>query len=179
MQGGGRGSPRLAWSMPPGVGVLEISRVGARWRGRFRIFSARHRSRTKVSHAENSGMTMLFFSLEVAPVSEGILSHPQERPATHAASGAAARGVLVFSLVCLVPVVRAYVARACVGRWTGQPRMPPQERQHEGLGGIRGILSHTLERRGGFVAFPAFVRFLACGKGCVIMCFRDFPDCRR
>ena len=36
--------------------------VGARWRGRFRIFSARHCSRTKVSHAENSGMTMLFFS---------------------------------------------------------------------------------------------------------------------
>ena len=34
--------------------------VGARWRGRFRIFSARHCSRTKVSHAENSGMTMLF-----------------------------------------------------------------------------------------------------------------------
>ena len=31
-------------------------------------------------------------------------------------SGAAARGVLVFSLVCLVPVVRAYVAGACVGR---------------------------------------------------------------
>ena len=25
------------------------------------------------------------------------------------------------------------VAGACVGRWTGQPRMPPQERQHEGL----------------------------------------------
>ena len=46
--------------------------VGARWRGRFRIFSARHCSRTKVSHAENSGMTMLFFSLEVAPVSEGV-----------------------------------------------------------------------------------------------------------
>ena len=48
--------------------------VGARWRGRFRIFSARHCSRTKVSHAENSGMTMLFFSLEVAPVSEGVLT---------------------------------------------------------------------------------------------------------
>ena len=43
--------------------------VGARWRGRFRIFSARHCSRTKVSHAENSGMTMLFFFLGVAPVS--------------------------------------------------------------------------------------------------------------
>ena len=25
------------------------------------------------------------------------------------------------------------IAGACVGRWTGQPRMPPQERQHEGL----------------------------------------------
>ena len=25
------------------------------------------------------------------------------------------------------------VAGACVGRWTGQPRMPPRERQHEGF----------------------------------------------
>ena len=25
------------------------------------------------------------------------------------------------------------VAGACVGRWTGQPRMPPRERLHEGL----------------------------------------------
>ena len=66
-------------SWQPEIGMEHASRgrrsgnkgVGARWRGRFRIFSARHRSRTKVSHAENSGMTMLFFSLEVAPVSEG------------------------------------------------------------------------------------------------------------
>ena len=66
-------------SWRPEIGMEHASRgrrsgnkgVGARWRGRFRIFSARHCSRTKVSHAENSGMTMLFFSLEVAPMSEG------------------------------------------------------------------------------------------------------------
>ena len=51
----------------------------------------------------------------------GGMCWPVDRPATHAAAGAAARGVLVFSLVCLVFVVRAYVAGACVGRWTGQP----------------------------------------------------------
>ena len=56
-------------SWQPEIGMEHASRgrrsgnkgVGARWRGRFRIFSARHRSRTKVSHAENSGMTMVFF----------------------------------------------------------------------------------------------------------------------
>ena len=79
-------------SWQPEIGMEHASRgrrsgnkgVGARWRGRFRIFSARHCSRTKVSHAENSGMTMLFFSLEVAPVSErdsftrsGAASQPQ------------------------------------------------------------------------------------------------------
>ena len=36
----------------------------------------------------------------------------------------------------LSPFVLRVVAGACVGRWTGQPRMPPQERQHEGLGGL-------------------------------------------
>ena len=66
-------------SWQPEIGMEHASRgrrsgnkgVGARSRGRFRIFSARHCSRTKVSHAENSGMTMLFFSLAVAPVSKG------------------------------------------------------------------------------------------------------------
>ena len=33
----------------------------------------------------------------------------------------------------LLPFVLRAVAGACVGRWTGQPRMPPQERLHEGL----------------------------------------------
>ena len=33
----------------------------------------------------------------------------------------------------LLPFVLRVVAGACVGRWTGQPRMPPRERQHEGL----------------------------------------------
>ena len=67
-------------SWRPEIGMEHASRgrrsgnkgVGARWRGRFRIFSARHCSRTKVSHAENSGMTMLFFSLGIAPVSGGV-----------------------------------------------------------------------------------------------------------
>ena len=43
------------------------------------------------------------------------------------------------------------VAGACVGRGSGQPRMPPQERRHEGLGGDWGILSHALERSFGAV----------------------------
>ena len=36
----------------------------------------------------------------------------------------------------LLPFVLRVVAGACVGRGSGQPRMPPQERQHEGLGGL-------------------------------------------
>ena len=35
----------------------------------------------------------------------------------------------------LLPFVLRVVAGACVGRWTGQPRMPPRER----LRGVRGI----------------------------------------
>ena len=58
-------------SWQPEIGMEHASRgrrsgnkgAGARWRGRFRIFSARHCSKTKVSHAENSGMTMLHFFL--------------------------------------------------------------------------------------------------------------------
>ena len=71
----------------PEIGMEHASRgrrsgnkgVGARSRGRFRIFSARHCSRTKVSHAENSGMTMLFFSWRLLRCRRGILSHPLER----------------------------------------------------------------------------------------------------
>ena len=33
----------------------------------------------------------------------------------------------------LLPFVLRVVAGACVGRGSGQPRMPPRERQHEGL----------------------------------------------
>ena len=36
----------------------------------------------------------------------------------------------------LSPFVLRVVAGACVGRGSGQPRMPPRERQHEGLGGL-------------------------------------------
>ena len=45
----------------------------------------------------------------------------------------------------LLPFVLRVVAGACVGRWTGQPRMPPRERLHEGLG---GGLFHMLRRDG-------------------------------
>ena len=53
----GRLAAREAWSMPPGVGVLEIRAwepAGAGDSGYF--------PRGIVCHAENSGMTMLFFS---------------------------------------------------------------------------------------------------------------------
>ena len=68
---------------------------------------------------------------------------PVDRPATHAAAGAAARGVLIFFVWgdYFAFGLRA-VAGAWVGRWTGQPRMPPQERRHEGLGGLGGFF-HT------------------------------------
>ena len=73
---------------------------------------------------------------------------------TAAAGGAAARGVRgiggLFHMLrsgstrgfdflfwgALLPFVLRVVAGACVGRRSGQPRMPPQERQHEGLGGL-------------------------------------------
>ena len=81
----------------------------------------------------------------------GSMCWPRERPATHAAAGAAARGALIFCfgdcftrpelgndrgfgfVGALLPFVLRVVAGACVGRGSGQPRMPPRERQHEGL----------------------------------------------
>ena len=167
-------------SWQPEIGMEHASRgrrsgnkgVGARWRGRFRIFSARHCSRTKVSHAENSGMTMLFFSWRLLRCRRGILSHARERPGTHAAAGAAARGIRGEELgEALLP----FVLRACCGGmcWpvdrpathaaagaaargvrgglfhthgSGQTRMPPQS---DGMRGflVWGILSHAQERR--------------------------------
>ena len=52
----------------------------------------------------------------------------------------------------LLPFVLRAVAGACVGRGSGQPRMPPQERQHEGLevGGfnpLRGATTGVVMRR--------------------------------
>ena len=213
-------------SWQPEIGMEHASRgrrsgnkgVGARWRGRFRIFSARHCSRTKVSHAENSGMTMLFFSLEVAPMSEGdsftgsgvggtrgfnflfwglfhtlgsdatrtnalfgfvggavvvcseggcgSMCWPVDRPATHAAAGAAARGALIFLFWGGLSHAQEWMRTRGLGvggliRCAGRPRewscgaVPPQERWHEGgwflfflwrlLRCRRGILSHARE----------------------------------
>ena len=132
-------------SWQPEIGMEHASRgrrsgnkgVGARSRGRFRIFSARHCSRTKVSHAENSGMTMLFFSWR-------LLRCRREWEREH-------EGGLI----------------RCAGRpqeWSFGA-VPPQERWHEGgwflfflwrlLRCRRGILSHPQERtaRGGWFLF--------------------------
>ena len=69
-----------------------------------------------------------------------------------------------------MPFVLKVVARACVGRRSGQPRMPPRERQHEGLGGDWGILSHarslgttqTTQRGGALLPFVLRVVAGAC-----------------
>ena len=83
------------------------------------------------------GGWFLFFLWRLLRCRRGILSHPQERPATHAAAGAAARGALIFCFWgALLPFVLRVVAGACVGRRTGQPRMPPQERLHEEFRGL-------------------------------------------
>ena len=82
---------------------------------------------------------------------------PQERTA---------RGGFCFGGRALLPFVLRVVAGACVGRWTGQPRMPPQERLHEGLGGLGdcftcpelGNDTETTQRGRGAVA--------VCFEGC-------------
>ena len=97
-------------SWQPEIGMEHASRgrrsgnkgVGARWRGRFRIFSARHCSRTKVSHAENSGMTMLFFSWRLlrcrgCVLTTGVVMRRR------AASGETARGGFVLG-DCFTPL---------------------------------------------------------------------------
>ena len=43
----------------------------------------------------------------------------------------------LFLWGALLLFVLRVVAGACVGRWTGQPRMPPRERLHEGVGFLR------------------------------------------
>ena len=148
-------------SWQPEIGMEHASRgrrsgnkgVGARWRGRFRIFSARHCSRTEVSHAENSGMTMLFFSLEdCSGVGGGFFHHALER--LHSRGRATtewmARGaVAVF-------VLRVCCASMCWPVDRPGPRMPPQERQHEGLGG----LFHMLWRDATSINALCFKRFV-------------------
>ena len=134
-------------SWQPEIGMEHASRgrrsgnkgVGARWRGRFRIFSARHCSRTKVSHAENSGMTMLFcfFSFTpaggIAPVS-GCVDHGSGHSAPFRLRRDGTRRLVFLFGGC------SGVGGECVHtHGSGQPRMPPRERRHEGLGGIGGI----------------------------------------
>ena len=174
-------------SWQPEIGMEHASRgrrsgnkgVGARWRGRFRIFSARHCSRTKVSHAENSGMTMLFFSLAVAPMSEGDF---------FTCSGAAARGVrglgdfftrsgvdgtrgLVFRATCRLRRGRHEGVGFCFFL-EGCSRCPPERHGDEEVL-VWGIFLHALLRRDGaetpqilrLSCFSAGGRYFAGGWG--------------
>ena len=101
----------------------------------------------------------------------GSMCWPVDRPATHAAAGAAARGALIFCFGdCFTrPGVDGTRGLGVGGliRCAGRPRewscgaVPPQERWHEGgwflfflwrlLRCRRGILSHALERPFGAV----------------------------
>ena len=49
----------------------------------------------------------------------------------------------------LLPFVLRVVAGACVGRRTGQARMPPRERRHDGLGGLGVSFRATCRLRRG------------------------------
>ena len=98
----------------------------------------------------------------------GSMCWPVDRPATHAAAGAAARGALIFLFLGVLSHAREWMAREGLGvggliRCARRPRewsfgaVPPQERWHEGgwflfflwrlLRCRRGILSHAQERR--------------------------------
>ena len=149
-------------SWQPEIGMEHASRgrrsgnkgVGARWRGRFRIFSARHCSRTKVSHAENSGMTMLFFSLEVAPVSEG-----------DSFTGSELGNDIGWAMGALLP----FVLRACCGSMCWPVDRPATHaaldwgplREHVlTTGVVRHACRHRVTARGvfGFVGGRCFTR---------------------
>ena len=138
------------------------------WRRRFRTFSFRLREMM-------SGMTMgqerLPFVLRAVAGGEGLTHGSGQTRMPPQSDGT--RGFW-FCGGALLPFVLRAVAGACVGRWTGQPRMPPRERLHEGLGGDWGILSHAREwmaprpaagqaRRGRFLFF--LWRLLRCRRG--------------
>ena len=127
--------------------------VGARWRGRFRIFSARHCSRTKVSHAENSGMTMLFFSWRLLQCRRGILSRPQERRHEE---------VLVFFGDCSGVGV-------CVDHGSGHTAPCRLRRgRHEEVLVFFGDCSGV---GGGIVSHPRSLGTTQRGRGAVAVCF--------
>ena len=187
--------------------------VGARWRGRFRIFSARHCSRTEGQprgkfrnddvvfffggcsgvggewEREHEGGLIRcagrprewsmrrratsgemargdkFFSWRLLRCRRGILSHPRERPATHAAAGAAARGALIFCFGgALLPFVLRAVAQASARRWSVHTL------RIAGGPAIRGVLIF-------FVLEDSFTRSGATRRG--LTRFFVFYDSRR
>ena len=123
----------------------------------------------------------------------GILSHALERRDEYYA-------LFVFLVLwgALLPFVLRVVAGACVGRGSGQPRMPPRERQHEGLGGIGGFFCgwteggcggeglttgvvrhacrHRVTARGVFVLGDSFTRSGATRRVLCAFCFFGFVE---
>ena len=110
------------------------------------------------------------------------------------AAGATRQAVLMrflFLRFCggaLSPFVLRVVAGACVGRGSGQPRMPPRERQHEGLGvggfnPLRGAGAGAPIRRrhaagatrprpaAGQASIDALFVFAVLWRGAVAVCF--------
>ena len=139
-------------SWQPEIGMEHASRgrrsgnkgVGARWRGRFRIFSARHCSRTKVSHAENSGMTMSFFSWSDCSGVGGGFFHTL-------GSGHSAPCRLRRGGTRLKGCFRAASGETARGRKGAS--VPPQERRHEEERGLPCRLRRGgTRKKGGFRA---------------------------
>ena len=81
------------------------------------------------------GGVVFVFSLGIAPVSVCVLTTGVviRRRAVSGEDGTRRFDFLFWGTLLLF--VLRVVAGACVGRGSGQPRMPPRERQHEGLGG--------------------------------------------
>ena len=122
----------------PEIGMEHASRgrrsgnkgVGARWRGRFRIFSARHCSRTKVSHAENSGMTMIF----LIPAPRPATSHRPPPIVIPEFSGAA---TAVTENIRNLPRQRAGMPTAPATTLRDTQQRPPQSPQNIVIPDIR------------------------------------------
>ena len=110
--------------------------VEARLRGRFRIFSARHRFRIEAAprgkFRNDGGLGVVAVCFEGGC---GGMCWPEDRSGTHAAAGAAARGVR-GGLGDSFAVGLGAVAGAWVDHGSGQARMPPQERRHEEVFGL-------------------------------------------
>ena len=121
----------MAWSMPHGVGVVEMRAWKPACAGDSGYFPRGIVPGSRPRRAENSGMTMVWvLSPFVLRAVAGACVGRRTGQPTAAAGGAAARGVW-GGLGDSFAVGLGAVAGACVDHGSGQARMPPQERRHE------------------------------------------------